>query len=115
MLKVRLEVQGERTLLYPQGRLDFGAAAGLQNDIDAALTGGGAPPRALLIDCSGLEYISSAGLRVLLQSARSAQRGRIFLALCSMQPSVRDVFELSGFNRLIPVFADQASAERGQG
>jgi anti-anti-sigma factor len=107
---VRLEPLGRMTLLHAEGRLDFGSAAGFQHDLEAALAGGGTAPAALIVDCTALEYVSSAGLRVLLQTARSAQRAGISFALCALRPAVREVFELSGFNRLMGVHADRATA-----
>ena len=109
-MKVRLESLGRISLLHPEGRLDFGSAAGFQRDIEAALTGGGTAPAALIVDCTSLEYVSSAGLRVLLQGGRSAQRAGISFALCALRPAVREVFELSGFNRLMGVHPDRAAA-----
>jgi anti-anti-sigma factor len=109
-LKVSLESRGRIRLLHPQGRLDCGSAAGFQREIEAALAGGGNAPAALIVDCTALEYVSSAGLRVLLQAARSAQRDSIPFALCALRPAVREVFELSGFNRLMGVHADRATA-----
>lgn len=109
-MKVRLESLGRTSLLHPEGRLDFGSATGFQRDIEAALAGSGTAPAALIVDCTSLEYVSSAGLRVLLQAARSAQRAGISFALCALRPAVREVFELSGFNRLMGVHADRATA-----
>jgi anti-anti-sigma factor len=109
-LKVRLEALDRISLLNAEGRLDFASAAGFQRELEAALAGGGASPAALIVDCTALEYVSSAGLRVLLQAARGAQRAGISFTVCALRPAVREVFELSGFNRLIGVHADRAAA-----
>ena len=109
-MKLRLESLGRICLLHPEGRLDFGSAAGFQRELEATLAGGGTAPAALIVDCTALEYVSSAGLRVLLQAARSAQRAGISFALCALRPAVREVFELSGFNRLMGVHANRAEA-----
>ena len=45
-----------------------------------------------------------------LLGARSAQRRGVSFALCALMPAVREVFELSGFTRIIPVYADRAAA-----
>jgi anti-anti-sigma factor len=109
-LKVRLEKLALHTLVIPEGRLDFGAAAGFQQRVEAALAGTGAAPAAVIVDCAALDYVSSAGLRVFLLAARAAQRAGIPFALCALQPAVREVFELSGFNRIIAVHADREAA-----
>jgi anti-sigma regulatory factor (Ser/Thr protein kinase) len=63
-----------------------------------------------MIDCCALDYVSSAGLRVFLVAARAAARAGITFALCALTPAVREVFELSGFARLMAVHADRAAA-----
>ena len=109
-MKVRHEVLGPVTLLCAEGRLDFGSAPGFQREIEAVLAGGGTAPTGVIVDCTALEYVSSAGLRVLLQAARAARQGKISFALCALKPAVREVFELSGFDRLMDVHADRATA-----
>ena len=68
--------------------------------------------RALIIDCAALDYVSSAGLRIFLLAARTAQRAGISFALCALKPAVREVFDLSGFSRIIAVHADRACGTR---
>jgi anti-sigma B factor antagonist len=109
-VKIRLEAQGAATLVIPEGRLDFGAATGFQAQLEQVLAGTPTAPAAVIIDCAGLEYVSSAGLRVFLLAARTAQRTGLRFAMCSLQPAVREVFELSGFSRVIAVHTDRVAA-----
>lgn len=110
-MKVRVEQIPLATLVIPEGRLDFSAAAPFQQHLEQALA---AAPKAaagaVIVDCGALDYVSSAGLRVFLQIARASQRAGIAFALSTLQPAVREVFELSGFSRMIPVHADRAAA-----
>lgn len=59
--------------------------------------------KSLVLDLSTVEYLSSAGLRVVLSLAKhtSALGGR--LALCGIKGTIRDLFEMSGFLQLFPV------------
>jgi anti-sigma B factor antagonist len=109
-MKVQLENLGTTTILVPSGRLDFAAAEGFQKQVDLVLTGAVQQPRALIFDCGELEYVSSAGLRVFLMAAKTAQRANIALSLCSLRPAVREVFDLSGFSRVISVHPDRTTA-----
>lgn len=109
-MKVRLETLARATIVLPQGRLDFSAAADFQSQVEQALADAGPPPAALIIDCVDLEYVSSAGLRVFLLAARSAQRSGLSFAVCALRQPVREVFDLSGFSRVMAVHPDQASA-----
>jgi anti-sigma B factor antagonist len=109
-MNIRLETLGQTTLVFAEGRLDFGAAAGFQAQLEQLLAGTAAVPAAVIIDCAGLDYVSSAGLRVFLLGARAAQRAGRSFAVCALKPVVRDVFDLSGFSKIIAVHADRAAA-----
>lgn len=109
-MDVTIDHQGETTVVRPTGRLDFAASAGFQENLVAALAGAGSAPKRVVIDASALEYVSSAGLRAFLVGARGAKSAGIRMAVCSLTPSVREVFQVSGFDRLIPVVATLSEA-----
>ena len=98
------------TLIVAQGRLDFSAAAAFQAQIEQVLAGVSGAGAAVVIDCEGLEYVSSAGLRVFLVTARNAQRTGLHFSVCALQHAVREVFELSGFSRVMAVQPDRSTA-----
>lgn len=104
-MNVTIDRQGTAAIVRPAGRLDFGAAAGFQEDVDRALAGEGSKPAAVIIDCTALEYVSSAGLRVFLVGARASKSAGISFSVCNLMPTVREVFGVSGFDRIIPVAA----------
>jgi anti-sigma B factor antagonist len=107
-MNLRIEQLAEATYVIPEGRLDFDAAPGFQETVERLLSAADKPP-AVIIDGAALEYVSSAGLRAFLLAARGAQRAGIPFGLCALQPAVREVFDLSGFSRIITVGADRAS------
>ena len=119
-MKVRIEKVANATLVIAEGRLDFSAAAQFQQHLEQAVAGAvtpgtatpgtGSQGRAVIVDCAALDYVSSAGLRTFLQAARASQRAGIAFALSALQPAVREVFELSGFSRMIPIHADRSAA-----
>ncbi len=67
----------------------------------AACTADGPP---LVLDLSGVPYISSVGLRVLMLAGRqaTAQQGR--MAIAGLQPVVREVFQISRFDMVFKLF-----------
>ena len=109
-MNAHIEKLGLVTLIVAQGRLDFSAAAAFQAQIEQALAAAGGAGAAVIIDCGGLEYVSSAGLRVFMLAARNAQRAGLNFSVCTLQHAVREVFELSGFARVMAVHADRATA-----
>lgn len=109
-MKIQVETRARTTLVIPEGRLDFSAAAAFQQHVEAVIAGGGTAPATVIIDCARLDYVSSAGLRVFLLAARASQRAGIAFVLCALTPAVREVFDLSGFSRMITVHPDRAAA-----
>ena len=108
-MNVRFETLAVGTVVTLEGRLDFGNAAGFEKQLEQVLTGA-SRPASLIIDCAALEYVSSAGLRAFLVTARASQRAGVRFALCALQPAVHEVFDLSGFSRILAVYPDRATA-----
>jgi anti-anti-sigma factor len=106
-MNTQVESLGKLAVVTPSGRLDFGAAASFQSELEKVLAGA---PAGMIIDCSGLDYVSSGGLRVFLLMSRGAKRAGVALAICSLKPAVKEVFEVSGFSRIIELCADRAAA-----
>jgi anti-anti-sigma factor len=91
--------------IAPVGRVDSTTSGTLEDALDSALRAG---ERRLVIDLAGVEYISSAGLRVLLVLARRLRESQGSLVLCAMAEPVRQVFELAGF---LPLFVVEPSRD----
>lgn len=66
--------------------------------------------RGVVVDFSNLTYISSAGLRVMLIAARMLKQQNATFAVCNLSGPVRSVFEISGFDRIIPVHSSRDGA-----
>jgi anti-anti-sigma factor len=98
---------GGVTVVGVRGRLDTTGAPFLGERL-AALVDGDAPR--VLVDLAGLEYVSSAGLRVLLVAAKRAAERNGRLALSGLSPKVRQLFELGGFLDLFPIHASREDA-----
>ncbi|OAI57229.1 hypothetical protein AYO49_02515 [Verrucomicrobiaceae bacterium SCGC AG-212-N21] len=58
----------------------------------------------LLVDCTKLEYINSAGLRVFLLVAKRMESQDGACAFCGLSPNVKLVFETIGFDRILTVY-----------
>ncbi len=64
----------------------------------------------LVVDLSGLEYISSAGLRVILGVGKKVKSNQGSLIFGGMSGMVKEVFEISGFSSIFPVHDSLESA-----
>ncbi|HEY7297965.1 MAG TPA: STAS domain-containing protein [Xanthobacteraceae bacterium] len=86
----------------PIGRFDAGTAAAHEKSIQDLLAG---EVNSLAIDLSELDFLSSAGLRVLLVAAKTAKAKGGKVVLISPKPAVLDVLKASGFDNFIQIQA----------
>ncbi len=96
------------TIAAMEGRLDTATAAAAEARLLALIATG-----PLVADLALVRYVSSAGLRVLLKAAKQAQGAGTRFAVCALQPTVREVFEISGFDRIIASYATREEAVAG--
>ncbi|RLA90759.1 MAG: anti-sigma factor antagonist [Deltaproteobacteria bacterium] len=64
----------------------------------------------ILVNMSGVHYISSAGLRVLLALAKAMNRHQGLLRLCGLTETVREVFDMAGFTQIFQIYNSQEEA-----
>ena len=93
-----------------EGELDTGSSPDAQNQLDQ-LRGQGV--KKILLDLTKLDFISSAGLRVLLATAQELKEDSGDLRVCSLNREVKEVFDISGFSTLLMVFDNEAKALSG--
>ena len=90
-----------------QGRIDSANEAEFQG---ALLDAVGAHEGPVIVDCQGLDCLTSAGLRVILIGARLMAVRNAPFAVCSLSGSVAEVFKFSGFDRVIQTFPSREEA-----
>ncbi len=83
-----------------KGRLDGTSAPEAEETINTIFKG---ERNRLLFDFECLEYLSSAGLRVILGAAKEMKRRDGKFVLCALNSYVKEVFEVSGFGAIIPI------------
>jgi anti-anti-sigma factor len=88
------------SVLRPAGRLDSGNSQELELLVQTAFREG---VRKLVFDLSRLDYISSAGLRVILFAGKTLRKDLGKVVLVGMKETVREVFAMSGFLAMFPV------------
>jgi len=69
-------------------------------------------PKAILLDFSKTEYVSSSGLRVFLVIAKITQTARISYGVFSLTRFVDHIFSISGFRKVLPVYDNEEAAIR---
>jgi anti-anti-sigma factor len=99
-LDLREETVGEVSVVEVTGRIDSTTAPTLGQRLTAKLD---APNVRVVLDLSRLEYISSAGFRILLLAAKRADETRSQLIMCGISGKVRQLFDLGGFLDLFTI------------
>lgn len=92
------------------GRVDHANADQFKSQLWPLLASTGAAGEKILLNLSGLEYISSAGLRVLMLAARELKARQGTLVVCQPQAVVKEIFEISRFNVVLRVYPDLKAA-----
>lgn len=90
--------ENEKTTLAIAGRLDTTTAPQLEKELDSVLEG----TKELVFDMHGLEYISSAGLRIILK-AQKAMNAKGSMKLIGVNDSIMEIFEITGFADIITI------------
>jgi len=99
-MEITQRIEGDITVLLPVGRIDTMAAAELDQALQSAMSAG---KHNMVVDMSGVEYISSAGLRALaaVQVRSRAEGGDMKLA--GLNARVTRVFNIIGFDLLMSI------------
>lgn len=92
--------QNDICIFEINGRLDSTTSHELEEKIFGAIKN---ESNQMIIDFEGLDYISSAGLRVILKTSKTLKRSQGSIVLCSMQDYVKEVFEIAGFDVFLPI------------
>lgn len=92
------EIKNGLLILRPENRIDSGNASAFETQCVKLIAQG---PQKIVIDLSSVDYISSAGLRVILVAAKTAKSHSGALTLCGLHGNIREVLEVSGFDVLL--------------
>ena len=109
-MEIATSTEGDLARIAFTGHLDTNTSPQAQEAMDRLVAG---RARTIVVDFTALEYISSAGLRVLLATVKRIERDGGTFHLFGLNDSVREVFEISGFSTILKVFGTEAEALRG--
>jgi anti-anti-sigma factor len=104
---VTSEVANGAAVYHIIGRIDASTCHQLESAIGSAAHGAA---WRIIFDLSGVNFISSAGLRVILITARTIAEAGGGLAIFGVQPPVNEVFAISGIGKIIPIASAETEA-----
>ncbi|WP_061214027.1 STAS domain-containing protein [Syntrophomonas wolfei] len=95
------------TVITIEGRLDSSTSGILEKKLLSLMDTG---EKNFLLDFSGMDYISSAGLRVLLMVAKKSKTAKGKVLLSALTDNVKEVFDIAGFTDIFTIFATAEEA-----
>ena len=99
-MQIQEETQDDIRILTISEHLDTMTAQPFETRLLGMIDAGA---RKVLVDCSSLEYVNSAGLKVFLLAAKKIEALGGKLVLCALAPSVLMIFEMIGFTRIMTI------------
>jgi anti-sigma B factor antagonist len=109
-MQISVKTTNEVKILAFEGKLDTGTSPDAQQRLTRLIEAGG---NRFLVNFEKLDYISSAGLRVLLTAAKQLKGSDGELRICSLNEVVAEVFDISGFTTIFKVFGSESEALDG--
>ncbi len=99
--------QGKRRILAVDGRLDTLNYGIFENKLNELMAD---DVQEIVVNCEKMDYVSSSGLRIFLMflKALKAKNGRF--VLCSLQPNIREIFEIAGFASIFEIVGNETDA-----
>ena len=106
-----MNIQAERengiVVAMANGRIDSSNAREFHSELENVFQ---EDDKAMILDFAQVAYISSAGMRVILLMLKSFQKNKAKFVICNMNDSIREVFSISGFDRIIDIHDSRTSA-----
>ena len=106
-MDVIFETSNEATVAVITGRIDSATSKDLETKLIPIINSG---TRKLVVDFAKVDFISSAGLRIMLIVAKKLKQGNGKMALCCLKDTIKEVFDISGFSSIIPIFPTREEA-----
>src|SRR5271167_3595557 len=94
------ESVGDVCVVTTRGRLDGAASATFGDRFEKLI---GVRPN-ILVDFSGVDFVTSAGLRAVLSILKKVKSANGMLALCGVQPQVREILDITGLTPMMQIF-----------
>ena len=106
-LHIELEEIEQRVILRIDGRLDAASAPILERKINSLIT---EDHSFLILDLSRVDYLSSAGMRVLLSTTKKLKVQEGELVIFGVNEDVMEVIKMAGFDKILRIFSSEKEA-----
>jgi anti-sigma B factor antagonist len=98
-MDISITKDGNTNTIAIKGRLDTLTAPELQAPLSESVK----QCKKTVLDCAELEYVSSAGLRVLLMAEKASKAGKTALVIRNISAEIREIFDMTGFSEILTI------------
>ena len=109
-LNVKIEEEQGKTIIRVEGRLDAASSPNLENKLNELINAG---KKQLLLDFAKVDYLSSAGMRLLLSVTKKLKTIDGKLNFCSINEEVMEIIKMAGFERILAIYPTEKEALDG--
>jgi len=106
-LNVKISEVNNKTIIRVEGRLDAASAPILENKLSELIA---ANKKQLVLDFAKVDYLSSAGMRLLLSTTKKLKASEGKLHFCSINEEVMEIIKMAGFERILSIFPTEQEA-----
>ena len=107
MVNIESSKEAGSLIIAVSGEVDASSSIYLDSALEEAVANN---EKKIGIDCSGLNYISSAGLGVFMSYIQEFENNQVQMVLFGMNPKVKNTFEILGLDQLLKIADDKAQA-----
>jgi|WetSurMetagenome_2_1015567.scaffolds.fasta_scaffold305077_3 anti-anti-sigma factor len=108
-MTIKTDIQNKEAIVQVIGRIDTTNFNEFESGMNELLK---KQVKNILLDCTGLDYISSSGLRVFLTTKKAANSFGGNFCLYALQPGIREIFDISGFSSIFSISPDLKTAKQ---
>lgn len=106
-MKIETRNESDVTIIKPVGRMDFNALSEFQSILNTKIQGGA---KKILLDFSQLEYLSSAGIRALMDGMKQLEPNGGKLTFCSLNSQILELFEVVQLKKVFKIYNSEFEA-----
>ena len=109
-MNIQTRDESDIKIIYLEGEMDTETSPEVLSELDRLRNDG---VKKMLLNLEKLDFISSAGLRVLLATAQQLKASGGDFRVCRLNKEIQEVFDISGFSTLLMVFENEAKGLSG--
>ena len=108
-MNITVNVEGDFNLVSLEGNLDISASEQFDSELTTLIDGGA---RKVVLDFSGVKFVASTGLRMILKAAQNMKTENGLLQICCVNETVMEVFQMTGFDTILAI-SDTVETAKG--